>query len=195
MTPLGEERAVDGAVHHWVVDPAGTIVISGAPGTGKTTVGTYLAHALNYPFLSLDAVKEALADSLGSGDEDWSDLLGDTAAEIVFRMAADFPAAVVDGWWRRERRERALTEFEGCIEVFCCCDPALAEARMRARHRQGRHSIHRDVINPSMLERAPHLAETVVPLGVGRALIEVNTTGEIHRTALLSEVQAALKAR
>ena len=166
--------------------------MSGAPGTGKTTLGTFLAGSLGFPFLSLDAIKEALADQLGTGDEAHSDLMGDTAAEIVFRLRNSFPTAVVEGWWRGERRERALQEFAGCVEVFCRCEPALAEERMRARHGQGRHPIHRDVINPAMLGQAAHLVETVVPLGVGSAVIEVDTTGEVDRQTLLGEVRKAV---
>lgn len=171
----------------------GTVVMSGAPGTGKSTVGTFISDALGFPFLSLDVIKESLGDSLGTGDEDWSDLLGDAAAEVIFRLTATFPAAVVEGWWRGERRRRATREFEGCVEVFCRCEPALAESRMRSRHDMGRHPIHRDVINPTLLDRAAYLAETVVPLGVGSGLIEVDTTAEIDRVQLLTEVQTALK--
>ena len=54
---------------------------------------------------------------LGLGDEDWSNRVGDAAAEVVFRLAADFPDAVAEGWWRGARRDRAVTEFAGAVEV------------------------------------------------------------------------------
>jgi hypothetical protein len=173
------------------------IVVSGAPGTGKSTVAAALAHGLRWPLLSLDPVKEALADVLGLGPdtagpdavdaetagpaaEDWSNRLGDAAAEIVFRLSGRFPDAVAEGWWRGDRRERALAEFAGATEVFCYCEPGLALARMRARHGTGqhgqdRHPIHRDVMNPAVLDRASMLAATVTPLGLGAALIRVDT--------------------
>lgn len=176
------------------MDSEGLVVMSGAPGTGKSTIGNFVAEALRFPFLSLDVLKETLADQLGTGDEHWSDLLGDTAAEIIFRLAAVVPAAVVEGWWRKERRERASLEFRGCVEIFCRCDPALADARMRSRHERARHPIHRDVINPSLLDRAAEVARSVVPLGVGAALIEVDTTGEVDRQQLLTDVRAALSS-
>jgi len=59
------------------------IVVSGAPGTGKSTIARALGADLRFPVLSLDPVKEALADVLGLGDEDWSNRVGDAAAEVT----------------------------------------------------------------------------------------------------------------
>jgi predicted kinase len=151
------------------------IVVSGAPGTGKSTVAAAVGASLRWPVLPLDTIKEALADILGLGEEGWSDRLGDAAAEVLFRLTAQFPNAVAEGWWRGARRERALGEFAGAAEVFCYCDPRLAVSRMRSRHGTGRHPIHRDVINPAILDRAATLAGTVVPLELGAVLVRVDT--------------------
>ena len=56
------------------------IVVSGAPGTGKSTIAAALGAALRFPVLSLDPIKEALADVLGLGG-DWSNQVGDRRAE------------------------------------------------------------------------------------------------------------------
>jgi predicted kinase len=64
------------------------IVVSGAPGTGKSTIAAALGTALRFPVLSLDPIKEALADVLGLGGEDWSNQVGDAAAEVVFRLGS-----------------------------------------------------------------------------------------------------------
>ncbi len=151
------------------------IVVSGAPGTGKSTIAAEVAVSLRWPMLALDAVKEALADVLGLGEEGWSGRLGDAAAEVVFRLCAQFPDVVAEGWWRGARRERALGEFAGAVEVFCHCDPQVAASRMRSRHGTGRHPIHRDVINPQLLDQAAGLAAAVTPLGLGAALVKVDT--------------------
>jgi predicted kinase len=171
------------------------IVVSGAPGTGKSTIARELGAGLRLPVLSLDPIKEALADVLGLGDEDWSNRVGDAAAEVVFRLAADFPDAVAEGWWRRARRDRAVTEFAGAVEVFCHCDPALAAARSIARRQSGRHPIHRDVINPAGVGAAAHiasLAATVTPLRLGGPLIEVDTGPPGASAAAVAAVRALL---
>jgi predicted kinase len=169
------------------------IVVSGAPGTGKSTVGAAVAGALRCPLLSLDPVKEALADVLGLGGEDWSDRVGDAAAEVVFRLSAEFPDAVAEGWWRGARRERAVREFAGAVEVFCRCGPDLAVRRARERHGAGRHPIHRDVINPGrMLGRVGELAGEVTPLRLGAALITVDTSRPGAASDAVRGVVAAL---
>ena len=79
----------------------GIVVLSGAPCTGKSTVATTLADGLHLPQLSLEQIKEALADVLGLGDEAWFDRVAGAAAEVVFRLARSLPGAVAEGWWRR----------------------------------------------------------------------------------------------
>jgi predicted kinase len=169
------------------------IVLSGAPAIGKSTVAAAIAAELRWPMLSLDPIKEALADVLGLGDEDWSDQVGDAAAEVVLRLAAQFPDAVAEGWWRGARRDRALAEFAGAVEVLCRCDPDLAVSRARARHGTGRHPIHRDMINPSRgLDLMGTHAATVTPLNLGAALITVNTGKPGACAAAVTEVLTAL---
>jgi predicted kinase len=168
------------------------IVVSGAPATGKSTIAAALAADLRWPLLPLDPLKETLADVLGLGDEDWSDRLGDAAAQVIFRLTAQFPDAIVEGWWRGTRRELALAAFAGAVEVFCRCPPELAARRMRDRHGVSRHPIHRDVMNPAIADRAFELARTVIPLGLGAALIEVDTGQEGATGRAVAAVQAAL---
>jgi hypothetical protein len=173
----------------------GTIVlVSGAPATGKSTVASAVADDLGFPLLSLDVVKETLADVLGIKEEPeaWSYTLGDAAAEVVFRLSDMFPRAVVEGWWRGDRRKRAEERFVGCVEIFCRCEPSLAERRMRARQGANRHPIHRDMVNPEVVRQAAGLAGTVLPLGVGAALIEVDTSSGVAWDWLLGAVRDAL---
>jgi predicted kinase len=176
-------------------EPLTLIVVSGAPGTGKSTIARELGAALRLPVLSLDPIKEALADVLGLGDEDWSNRVGDAAAEVVFRLAADFPDAVAEGWWRGARRDRAVAEFAGAVEVFCHADPDLAATRSLARRETGRHPIHRDMINPAGVGSAAYiasLAATVTPLQLGGPLIEVDTGRPDAGAKAVAAVKAAI---
>jgi predicted kinase len=171
------------------------IVVSGAQGTGKSTIADALGAGLRFPVLSLDPIKEALADVLGLGDEDWSNRVGDAAAEVVFRLSAAFPDAVAEGWWRGARRDRAVAEFAGAIEVFCHCDPQLAAERATTRIAVGRrHPIHRDMINPAVADRVASLAATVTPLGLGQALVTVDTGRNDALVQAVAEVRAAVDA-
>jgi predicted kinase len=171
------------------------VFVSGAPGTGKTTVAAELARQLQVAMLSLDVIKEALGDSLGLGDQRWSDHVGDAAAEALFRLAASFPSVVAEGWWRRERRERAMREFAGWVEVFCRCDPEVAAQRMRARAADARHPIHRDVINPAILDGVADVVASTTALRVtGGSLVEVDTTAHRNESEAVAAIRAALGA-
>jgi predicted kinase len=165
------------------------LVVSGAPATGKSTVSVALSRGLDLPVLSLDVIKEALADSLGLGDEAWSDTLGDAAGEVVFRLAHSVPGSIAEGWWRRDRRQRAIEVFRGRLEVFCTCDPAVAVARAKGRVGVDRHPIHRDVINPRALDPLADLVAEAAPLGLGAGLVKIDTTTDIDEQALLEDVR------
>jgi predicted kinase len=63
------------------------VVVTGAPGPGKTTVAQALAAELELPLVTKDDVKEALFDALGTGDREWSRRLGRAAYDVLFVMA------------------------------------------------------------------------------------------------------------
>ncbi|HEY4000566.1 MAG TPA: AAA family ATPase [Candidatus Xenobia bacterium] len=69
------------------------VIVSGAPGAGKTTLARPLAAALGFCLLSKDDVKETLFDAVGgqAGDVPFSHLIGGAAMEILWKLAAYCP--------------------------------------------------------------------------------------------------------
>jgi len=170
----------------------GYVVISGAPGAGKTTLARPLAQRLALPLLSHDAIKEALGDSLGLGDDGWSRRLGEAALDAFFAVAATVPDAILDGWWRDERPARIVALGRPIIEVFCRCDPDVLQERANDRVASGRrHRIHRDWIDPDLPGRLGEIAAGVRPLALGGPVFEVDTTSHVDVEALAARIAGA----
>lgn len=89
------------------------VLVSGAPGAGKSTLARPLADLLGMPLLSKDVIKETLFDVLGhvADDElDSSRRLG-AAMELLWRLAAECPSVVLEANFRSQsgyERERVL---------------------------------------------------------------------------------------
>lgn len=78
------------------------VFVSGAPGAGKTTLAVPLAAELGFALVSKDRIKETLHDALGAPPPDlaWSRRLGAAAMELLWALAADAPAVVVEANFR-----------------------------------------------------------------------------------------------
>ena len=61
-------------------------VISGAPATGKTTLGYKLKEHYNLPFIYKDLIKESLFDTLGIMDREWSGKLGIASMVLIYKL-------------------------------------------------------------------------------------------------------------
>ena len=61
------------------------VYVSGAPGSGKTSLAVPLAAELGYALLAKDRIKETLHDALGAPEPDraWSRRLGGAAMELL----------------------------------------------------------------------------------------------------------------
>ena len=79
------------------------VLISGVAGSGKSTLARRLAPVLDLPLISKDTIKEALADSLGLGDDAWSQPLGAASFEVLLALLRDVPQTVLETSWHPER--------------------------------------------------------------------------------------------
>src|ERR1700760_2284948 len=163
------DRMDAGAVKAVLVSDSRKLVyVSGAPGSGKTSLAVPLAAALGYALLAKDRIKETLHDALGAPEPDraWSRRLGGAARAL----AADAPAVVIEANFRsRSEYERAKLSGLAArpVEVHCACPPGLALQRYNARTT---HPVH--VVTTL---RPEAMAEYDRPVGIG-ALVTVDTT-------------------
>lgn len=166
------------------------VVVTGAPGSGKTHLARPLAAALHLPLLSKDVVKETLFDELGIGDRLWSRRMGRASMAVLYRIAEASPAAVIEAFFHRDM---ALDDLRGLgkplIEIHCQCDPDLAIERFQQRAEVSRHPGHLDSRQPrNKLEEL--VQDGCRPLVLGGPLLEVDTTGDVDVDAVAEWVRA-----
>ncbi len=154
------------------------VIIHGSPASGKTSLGLALAADLGIPCLSKDQVKEALFETLGVGNREWSARLSRASFAVLLQVGAAQLGAgrpcLLEGNWRTEHVP-ALTALgrgtdRAFAQVCCFADPAEIERRFRARVR---HPGHLDGLLASevlpTLPLEPRLLDAAGPcLGVPR---------------------------
>lgn len=166
------------------------VLVSGAPGVGKTTLAIPLAAELDFPLLSKDEIKESLWDALEPppGDSTWSHRLSGAAMEVLWSLAARLRQAVLEANFRPHSAldHSRLAGLDACIvEVFCHCSVEEAARRFEARA-PGRHPTH--VLGEYS---ARFLAEYDGPMGAG-TVIEVDTESSVDVELIARRVRAAL---
>jgi predicted kinase len=160
------------------------VIVSGAPGGGKTTLARRLGSDLRLPLLGKDALKEALADAMGPpADVPASSRLGDGAYAVLYLAVAALlesgAGAIVESNFRRGVSEPdlrpLLADSVACL-VHCTADSATLQARYADRFARGeRHAVHLDG------DRATGLAEDLAsgrfePLDLPIPTLVVDTT-------------------
>ena len=168
------------------------VLVSGAPGSGKSTVASQLAPLLQMPLVSKDSIKECLWDALEppSGDFAWSRRLGDASMELLWRLAEQSPATVLEANFRPHSsyEQARLRSLSACfVEVYCWCPPTVAIQRFAIRARKPSH--HPAHVSPTLDPEVS--AEFDEPMGVG-TLIRIDTTLPLDISNLATEVSMHL---
>ncbi len=161
------------------------VYVSGAPGSGKTSLAVPLAAELGYALLTKDRIKETLHDAFGAPEADlaWSRRLGGAAMELLWALSADTPAVVIEANFRPySEYERAKLSGLAAqpVEVHCACPPELAVKRYNARVT---HPVH--VVTTLQLEA---MSEFDRPVGIG-TLVTVDTTVTVDVNAVAAAVR------
>ena len=181
------------------------ILISGAPGTGKTFLARRLAEALPVVVLEKDAIKETLFDTVGEGDREWSKKLGNASfvllrmlvqLEIEARQSVVAEAAFwheYEGPWIDRMREKY--DFD-TLELHCHADPEIVVQRFIQRaDSDDRHSGHQSGMSRDTLAREiRNQLERYGPVTAGEGLVRIDTTdfAAVNYTAIVERVKSSL---
>lgn len=171
------------------------VLVSGPPGSGKTTLARPLAARLGFALLTKDDVKESLYTSLGGvpGDLEFSRRVGAAAMDLLWALAPHCSAAVLEANFRTQSeyergRVGALQGERGTavVEVHRRIPLEEASRRFAERARDERHHP-AHVLQEMSPER---LAEYEEPFGLG-PVIEVDTLTPVDVEALAKRVEAS----
>lgn len=166
------------------------VLVSGAPGVGKTTLAGPLARALGFSLIAKDDIKEALYEALDGRPDDlaFSKKTGAASWEILWKLASRANRTVIEANFRpgHEIELARLAELEAeIIEVHCFCAPEEVVRRYGRRTAVGeRHFAHpQDVIT------AEQVGAFDGWMGFGR-LIEVDTTHPVDVVRLVQQINS-----
>ncbi|MEV3922641.1 AAA family ATPase [Actinomadura coerulea] len=146
--PAGASRAPAGTPRS---APAGAyrptlVVVSGPPGSGKTTLAGLLARTLPCPLVSRDAINEGIFHTFGhdlgvAGKEPVARMAFDAFFQTVDLLLSSKASVVAEAAFQHRRWRLGLDSLKAEADiklVHCVIDPGLARRRVAARLREQR---------------------------------------------------------
>jgi predicted kinase len=180
--------------------PVVLVLIGGAPGTGKTTLGQRIAGEFALPLFTKDTLKEVLFDALGWSDVAWSRRLGVASVALLFSIAAAQLAAgrslILESNFRPEfdtPRVLELLRQWPAVPIQCFCQAAPDVVARRFQHRWEAGVRHPGHVEHEQIDTfaATHLQQHYAPLEIGGTCFELDTTD--FATLELAPVLAAIR--
>lgn len=159
-----------------------TVLVTGVPGSGKTTVARELSVRLGLPLLSMDTIKEQLFTTLGVGDRAWALQLRTASLAVIWSLLPDCPDGAIVDLWLDPERDRGVAQsgltragVGPVLEVLCAPPAPVAAARYAARSRHPGHLPP----DEATLTRTREAAELIAPLGLGPTL-RLDTSSSVN---------------
>ena len=170
------------------------IVVSGIPGSGKTTLATALGEAMGLSVISKEGIKESLFDALGTGDNEWASTLSRAAHQTVLDLIEGLVGdVIVEAHFHTGTAEAQLRSLrQPLIQVWCNCpvEEAWRRYQIRSDH-PDRHPGHlpehqNDAATVGWRTRTPS------PLSLDAPLMKIGTSGPVDISALCLKLRAGL---
>lgn len=146
------------------------VVVTGLPGSGKSSLAGQLRDALGLALFSLDTLKEAVVDGLGPVAPEDRFAVRSAAREATVRLAQDNPrGCLIDIWINPVRDDSgfadAMRGIDGArfAEVVCRVPVEIALERYGQRRRHPAHLP----LDQATLDRVLEAAPLIGPLGLG----------------------------
>jgi hypothetical protein len=170
------------------------VVISGLPGSGKTTLGQELATRMGLALIDKDEILAGLFETKGAGDVEWRRRLSRDSDAILQTHALAAKGAVIVSHWRMPGMAATsgtptdwLQNVPGTlVHVRCSCPAQIAADRFARRRR---HPGHLDALRSPEEIRASIDALALLPPLAIEPTIEVDTSGAPDLDALLGHLR------
>lgn len=177
------------------------IIISGPPGTGKTTLGRRIAEEFHLLFVNKDDIKELLFNTLGIKDREWSKQLGISSYRLLYYFIESILKAgnslIVESNFKDEydsgQLQKLIKDYGFTpLQVQCKTNGELLFERFKKRSEsEERHPGHVDHLNFSEFKEEL-LVGSYKPLEIEGDVIYIDTTDfkEIDYNGLFKRIKS-----
>ncbi len=173
-------------------------MVTGLPGSGKSTVGERVASTLDIPFLDKDNFLEDLFEERGIGDANWRQKLS-LGSNALFQKEAETKRRVVlVSHWRPKNQggssgtptEWLSGTFNRIVELYCACPLGLAARRFKMRKRHPGH-LDGNRSNDQLLEWMRRY-ESQLPLMLGTQ-VTICTAEKLEIKVTVAKIRDAIQ--